>query len=374
MSLADLDNLTVKELKEYAVANNIKYPSTTKKIAVEYIKGCVLENKLYLDTTKDTKQYIKIIENVSSLNPVSVKYEKEPHKDDPTCPNWIRHLYEHGWTTVKIEGLDPCKYESNFWDWLEAGNHDLKRNDAKTWKSNMPENNYGVILNYLNHEKFQWEIRELCHKYFAELWKNQNLLCSFDGGCFFPPQDSSPVFKSWWHADQGRYSTERVSIQGIVCLTSCEKLEDGGLVLVEDSFKIFEEYLNRHPKQGIVGFAVQRDDPLIKNKRNIKICAPAGSLILFDSRMFHCNVQPWGKQHRMCIYVSMMPSKNCSDKTRKKRVEAYNKGLTTNHYCYGPWMKIHALHPHTYGRESKFKPVINIHKDLTNLQKQMIGL
>lgn len=70
---------------------------------------------------------------------------------------------------------------------------------------------------------------------------------------------------------------------------------------------IYDNYLQSLPLDGHASqFFINIEDLLLTDSRPIKICAKAGELVLWDSKMFHYNVIPYNKESvRMCIYVSM---------------------------------------------------------------------
>jgi hypothetical protein len=115
---------------------------------------------------------------------------------------------------------------------------------------------HGILKHYFGHTEMQWQIRELCAPIFARIWgcQSEDLLCSYDGGCFLPciPKDTlkHSNFKQWIHCDQQRSASHFESVQGIVNFVE-NGPEDGGLVLVEGSHNIFAEYMAKHPSEGI---------------------------------------------------------------------------------------------------------------------------
>lgn len=138
--------------------------------------------------------------------------------------------------------------------------------------------------------------------------------------------------------------------------------------------------MNRHKSEGITWGPSDMSDPLLADKNIIKICAPTGSLILFDGRTFHCNVHPHGSilredntpRFRMCTYVSMQPRNGATEKELAKRIKLYEKGRMTGHWCYGPWFKETAEHPHTYGGQNNKPEIIEI-APLNKLRRRLVG-
>jgi hypothetical protein len=83
-----------------------------------------------------------------------------------------------------------------------------------------------------------------------------------------------------------------------------------------------------------------------------RVNAPEGSLILWDSRTFHCNTQaqrdrPKSK-FRYVVYVCMTPRKLITKSHLKKKQKAFNELRMTNHWPHQ--IKLFAKMPRTYGQ------------------------
>ena len=355
---SNADKFTVKQIKDCAATNNIKVPSgLTKDLLISYILGITKERE---NGVIKEKQPMKI--SLDKLNAVYV---------DDTI-DWYRHLCEYGWATVPIDGWKST-FTNTFMTWMEGCSTDFSKDDPATWKlSNMPANSHNVFKNYFGHTEMQWQIRELCIPIFSHMWQCQpeDLLCSFDGGCFIPPCKAT-TFKPWIHVDQPRFETRFSCVQGIVNFED-NGPNDGGLVLVENSHTVFDEYMNRNASEGIVWQLSNLADPLLSDKRLIKVCAPAGSMILFDSRTFHCNVKPSGDNYRMCTYVSMQPREYATPKELQTRIKLYENGRMTGHWCYGHYFKGNPEHPYTRGGINNMPKQIEVAR-LNDLRSRLVG-
>ena len=369
--LPDLNTYTVAKIKEWATSNGFKVPSGLKKAEmIQYINGKVAERANGI--TKEAKSSIAAIDIL------------QPKFADPDL-DWLIHLHTHGWAVVPIPNWD-CGFTQTFLKWFENCNPNFKSDDRLTWKAaNMPTMVHGILKHYFGHTEMQWTIRELCAPIFARIWGCQveDLLSSFDGGCFLPcvPKEAlkNTSFKQWVHVDQHRSMRSFCSVQGIVNFQD-NGPEDGGLVLVEGSQHIFNEYMDRHPSEGLIWSPSDMTDPLLSTRPLIKICAPPGSIILFDTRTFHCNVHPWGSvlredgtpRFRMCTYVSFQPRAGATQKELNKRISLYEKGRMSSHWCYGPWFKETPENPHLYGGVNIRPETIEI-APLNPLRSRLIG-
>jgi len=361
MDYINFNNSTVDQIKKWAKTNDINIPSgLNKQKLIYYLNGILTErsNGIYKQKRKQ--------KNIENLIP----------KWADNNINWLEHLHINGWAVVPLKNWD-VNFTNDFFDWLESFNNKFKRNDFNTWiPDNMPLLQYGMLKHYIGHTEFIWKIRELCTDVFKEIWqcKKEELLSSFDGACFLTSNNSNK-FPQWIHCDQPRCYPYFSSVQGIVNFLE-NGPEDGGLVLVEHSHKIFNDYMNKYTSEGIIFEKTNIDDPLLSSKNLIKICAPAGSIILFDSRTFHCNIHPNPSDShprlRLCTYVSMQPRCDAPPDILNKRIKLYNEGRMTNHYCYGEWFKENTKHPHTYGKPF-IKPDNIIIAPLNPLRKRLIG-
>jgi len=116
-------------------------------------------------------------------------------------------------------------------------------------------------------------------------------------------------------------------------------------------------------------------DPLFGDATYLKVCAPAGHLIIWNGKMFHCNCPPTKvdpSAYRMCLYVSMQPRENATSQELKKRIKLYEEGRMTGHWCYGPYFSANAKNPRTYGKEVVTPSDVEI-AELNPLRKRLIG-
>jgi hypothetical protein len=370
-SIPNFSAYTVKQIKDWAIINDIKIPSaiTKKDNIIQYLLG-----KLHERNTGLTTLCQNIVTQLDLLH---------PRIHDPNL-DWLAHLHIHGWAVAPITGWDVA-FTDIFLSWFESCSSNFNKHDHTTWeKSNMPTMLHGILKHYFGHTELQWRIRELCAPIFARIWGCQinDLLCSFDGGCFLPAIPKSILkntsFKQWIHCDQPRTVMNFASVQGIVNFEE-NGPEDGGLVLVEGSHHVFSDYMKKHPSGGITWEPSDMNDPLLATLPLIKICAPPGHIILFDSRIFHCNVHPYGSifrengapRFRMCTYVSMQPRIGANQKELAKRIKLYENGRMTGHWCYGPWFKETDEHPRFKGEDNK-PPIIEIASP-NQLRSQLIG-
>ena len=367
----DLSTYTVPQIKDWAKANHIKAPQGLKKAdLIQYLTAAYQEKLSGANS-----------QGKNAIAPLDIL---QPKYADLTI-DWITHLHTHGWAVLPVPNWNP-EFTNMFLSWFESCSTNFNKTDRSTWKSaNLPVMHHGILKQYFGHTELQWTIRESCVPIFARIWgcQPEELLCSFDGGCFLPciPKEAlkNTSFKQWIHNDQMRTLTNFACVQGIVNFED-NGPEDGGLVLVEGSQNVFSEYMDKHPSEGITWGPSDMTDPLLSTRPLIKICAPPGHIILFDSRTFHCNVHPSGSmlkedgtpRFRMCTYVSMQPRIYASEKELAKRITLYEKGRMTGHWCYGSWFKETAEHPRAYGGHINRPATVEI-AELNPLRRRLIG-
>ena len=364
-------NYTIKLLKSKIKLLGFKAPyGLTKKIFLQqFLSACV--NQILNDLPKKDPGRVP----TTTITPLYCnldKYSKEIYH-----PKWLCHLRENGWVSVPIEDFDPKKYAKNFHDWFHSLSSKYNENDPKTW-GNVPINTRGKFKHYIGHLPWMWEIREKCLPIFREIWQEQDLISSFDGACFLTDRKN---MKHWFHVDQSRIEGYGpISIQGAVNLVDSGP-DDGGLVLYENSRDIFKEYMENHPLDGFGLTFSDLDDDLVKYsdrsriklRRIIKVCAPAGHIILWDSRMIHSNIPPSKTGGlRMCTYVSMCPRSGAMTTELKRRTDWYKKGRMTGHICYGPFLKDTGKEPRTFGDPHIHPEKVEV-AVLNENQKRLVG-
>ncbi len=354
-----MENYTVKELRDIIKKYGVDIPSGLKKSELIYFFQCLIyakQNNLLLDIGN------KKIGNIKNFIPVYYNFND----------NWTHDLINKGWAIVPINDFDSNIYIDKIFAWLESTNSGFNRYNKDTWvKSNLPVNYHGIFRHYIGHQDFMWDIREKCYPIFKKIWQSDDLICSFDGASFLYSEDNKQEY--WVHCDQNRYYNGFRCIQGIVNLLD-NGPNDGGLLLLQGSQHIYDKYLNKYPLVGHSSqFMIDLNDEDVKNCEPIKICAPAGHIILFDSRIFHCNVKPDKDRLRMCTYVSMQPISGDYDNSfTVKRIKAFEENRMTGHWCYGKGFSVNNKTPHTYGRDH-WIPKMKEETIMNDIRKKLIG-
>jgi len=204
--------------------------------------------------------------------------------------------------------------------------------------------------------EFLWFCRGInnVQQIFRRVWKEDELITSFDGFCIHRPFEYNVAFKtsgrSWYHVDQnGCKKPEKMCVQGLLNFFNAGET-DGGLVVVPRSHTIFIEIFDKNEAQ----FANMGDFVPIKDKSiweeikrqglvPIKVCCGPGDFILWDSRTIHCNSpatidRPLPRDgtllppRRLVAYICMTPAKRLTKEAHASRILAYQSGDTTSHW------------------------------------------
>ncbi|EGP90512.1 unnamed protein product [Zymoseptoria tritici ST99CH_1A5] len=271
-------------------------------------------------------------------------------------PQFLQDLEQDGFVVVpNVLPKPSCdEFVEQAWEWLESASHGFRRDDRSTWTAeHLPYgHDRGLYNRYcVNHEAFVWRIRS--HpgilKVFSQVWGTDDLIASFDGINISLPVNPEvgrtdiAATKPWPHIDQNPRTIDKLELyQGIANIAPNGPL-DGGLVVLSGSHKLHTEHFD-----STGGFRAHQDSGLAENGYNflpedvawyhrqgckqVKICANAGDLILWDSRTIHWNCTPTQSQTRFAAYVCYCPRSRMSDEDLKTKSEIFDLRKGTTHW------------------------------------------
>jgi hypothetical protein len=154
------------------------------------------------------------------------------------------------------------------------------------------------------------------------------------------PSCSADSAKPWPHVDQSPTRRFKHCVQGIVNLYPNGPL-DGGLMVLEGSTALFEEYFRTHeermPAEGWPTADWWGHDEAHLDwfyERGCtwkKVEANPGDLILWDSRTVHYGDAARGTEPRLATYVCFKPIKDMSPEKLKEKQECFAKSWGTSH-------------------------------------------
>ncbi len=187
---------------------------------------------------------------------------------------------------------------------------------------------------HAGHTWHAWYIRT--HPYIQRIFKYlfdcDELIVSFDGCCYISKQDDTKD-SCWTHTDQAPSTKGFQCYQGLVSLTNNKERT---LVVYEKTHLLHETYFKERGICHTNNWHVIDKSDVEKMEYKKKILhVPAGSLVLWDSRLFHQN--QFGKQcseERMVQYICYLPKShpNNTSSTKIERLNCFENRLTTTHW------------------------------------------
>lgn len=255
-------------------------------------------------------------------------------------------LTEKGYTVVKnvLTLGEADHYYSEMWSWLERTGLGIRRDDRSTWH-NRPISSKGVINGYESaYARYVIEIRSHPQVVatFGQLWGTDELLSSQDAvNMMIPlPKRGHGKSKPWMHTDQGCRDVGLQCVQGFVNLLPCGP-DDGGLIVLPGSHLRHQTFFQNHPdlaikaRKGLILPESYRTYPELADLGDeIKVCANAGDLVLWDSRTFHHSTLPANRTAiRAAVYTCLLPARLATDKDLANKKKAWEARRLTNHWA-----------------------------------------
>jgi len=270
------------------------------------------------------------------------------------------NLQKYGYCVVEdVFDEKFCKSTiDEMWNWLKGLGTGIRRNDPKTWTIDKWPYclRAGMLQHTLGHAKFVWETRQNANviKIFSQIYGTTELMTSFDGASINRPNTvvwseelDQKNKSSWLHTDQNVihttnvedvYTSDEYSIQGIANFENVGD-NDGSLFVGESSHLLHKQLFEWNGNEPKKNWYILKKDDIEYLKENgtkfIKINAPAGAFILFDSRCFHSGCASVGKNNdtfRYVVYVSQTPAKRATKEDIALKIKAVETGRTTSHW------------------------------------------
>ena len=267
-----------------------------------------------------------------------------------------RLLTENGFVIVKdVLNAEECReIIDGVWDSMEEITSNLEipldRNDPKTWKSMKKQANIRNMYKYhgIVHAEFMWKLRQHPNvlNIFSKIYKcqPQNLLASYDGLSMQTPPEYSKTgwFRScWYHVDQSYARPQRECFQGWVTARDIDPGDytTGFFVGSHKSFKEFGERFGVTNKEDFNKLKTKEQMEFYESRHDqIRVTCPAGSLVVWDSRLLHSGLEPLkgrkNPHYRTICFLSYGPRFNVSNHILKKRQNLYKNRRATSHWSH----------------------------------------
>ncbi|GFZ46429.1 hypothetical protein JCM24511_04676 [Saitozyma sp. JCM 24511] len=245
------------------------------------------------------------------------------------------------------------RYIDDAHSWLEEFGMGYKRDDKATWsEDNLPISNKGGLYNQYSagHEAWVWRAR--CEpgviSAFQDLWGTEELIVSFDGvNVTFPygphGRTDIEVTPPWPHQDQDPRNRTFQLAQGIIALSESGP-EDGGLVVIPGSHLLHTKFFDenggvddeRIAKAGgkLNSYQFTEEEAAwyrAQGCEEVKVTCPAGSLIIWDSRLIHWNRTPTRSRTRVAVYACYCPASFATPEALDRKAEVYQRRYQTTH-------------------------------------------
>lgn len=325
----------------------------------------------------------------------NIKYEYDIYMSENNIKSIKDKLNEYGLVIIPniLNKLEIEKMKSGTWDFFEhiTSNWDeaIDRNNFKTWENllDLKPNNSMMYQKWnIGHSQHLWDIRSnpKIVDIFSNIWnvKPEDLLVSFDGMSFLPPPEITNFGWSdndfWFHLDQ---SITKPDFEGVQSWVTGYDVNDGdaSLVFYEKSHKLIDEFVdNFGVRIKSDWFLLDEDEEeffKLKCERKAVKC-PEGSLVIWDSRLVHCAINPRQnreKENFRCVaYLSYAPKNKCNEEIIKQKIIGFENMKTSNHYANRPtFFQSIPYELQEYDISELIKPINK--PILSNLGKSLVG-
>ncbi|KAH8900322.1 Clavaminate synthase-like protein [Thozetella sp. PMI_491] len=282
--------------------------------------------------------------------------------------DWRDEFHKYGCVVIKnvIDKEKAAYYCQKQIEWLKKFDLGFDETDPSTWTADhLPVSFKGGMYSAYGsaHERMAWEARTepAVIEIFEKLWETRELLCSFDALNVSFPNRKDINWSPWPHCDQNQARKGMQAVQGLLNFAP-NGPNDGGLVLMKGSAKLFNEFFEHKrdsadhedappPEIKYMDlFLFSQKDVKWFEERGcelIKVCMEPGDFVLWDSRTMHYARFPEGDQIRHVQYICMTPSRFASADALATKKKCFENYIGTTHW------------PHCNIRATAEKPMRN---------------
>ena len=318
-----------------------------------------------------------------------------PYKYDEYAQDNLKETLEKYGVAIIPNVLDERECKAMFDGMMADVEHitqDLdvpfKLDDQSTWKSWLQLAPLHSMLQQhwkFGHTQTIWDIRQnpKIIKPFEDIWgvDKNDLLCSFDGVTLhFPPEITNRGWyrNTWLHTDQSFMRPGFECVQSWVTALDVKE-GDGTLTYLRGSHIYHEHVRNKFnitDKKDWTKLSQEIMDYYINELNCPQECikCPAGSMVLWDSRLMHCGREPTkGRSYKniRCVsYICMTPREKATEANLRKKRKAFSELRLTSHWPHKPML--FGKHPRLYGA-----PIPNVRDIvppiLNSIGKRLVG-
>lgn len=335
---------------------------------------------------------------------------------NPLIASYLKDLEDLGYCVIpQILSTSEAEllYQRVWHEFIEKAWPNCRMDDRSNWKEVFPmHNKMGIFAGPAGQTQVMWDLRQdpRIVDVFAQVWNTNDLIVSMDGLSFMcPPEIREGYIEPWPHVDQAilrrqdnvahsnnppidfvsesLLKTQPYTIQGQFLFEDSFE-GDGGFYCIPKSHLRFSEFapdleafdaleLSESEKDKLRENYIHNFFQYSKDESGNSYCmqhiiAPRGSLILWDSRTIHWNQhanknRPYSDNPkvRMVGYLCYVPKARLTDEGKVRRIEAFERGVSTGHNPVYPEFKYTKDHIH-----EEFKQYL----EASNYDQQKINL
>jgi len=271
-------------------------------------------------------------------------------------PTKVRETVEEHGVAVVHNVLDDAQCSSminGMWSFFEQITRDsdlqLDRALPTTWSTFYklaPLHSMLVQHHGVGHANFAWDLRQnpKILDIFASIWgvPPRDLIVSFDGcSMHLPPETTGTGWANKpppFHTDQSFTVNGLRTIQSLVTARDMRE-DDATFAFLTDSHTLHHEFGDtlraKRPENWHKLLPSQLRWYSERGCKEKRLCAPAGSMVFWDSRLIHCGVEPLpsraAPETRFVSYLCYLPRACSSEANLLARIKAFEERRTSSH-------------------------------------------